>query len=292
MKIKFQGFLFESSNSIPLVWDLAFPQGEKAYHYRRDRFLKIDWNGDSDFLLGAVITPKGQKHFTERTETCTGESVLACLTPENELVDFNCFVMHKRTHRGIYQYYYGSLPLLSFIGEVCTMFKDRRNEYVQENPKRCGINNLKNTDLSGTPCYRQETFNDLVAALRSIKRVDIKGCEIQDADEAVFSQDLAGAIKQRNESYLFVRNTPPGRIFGLLQGNTGAKRMRVTGMDSDGLERYFELRNNLDDFGVEDYDRVVGTISTSVTKLTDMGVIQLLLAKARASTFVNSDDSI
>jgi hypothetical protein len=185
-RIKFQGFELGILGS-SITWNeyiaqLANKNGQVFFYKSFDRIICLDLTNNPEYILGLFVTIKDLKRFCEYWEA-NGQFELNTreLEDGSKMAEFNFFVMNRRTHKGVYQFYYSSCSLQRFLGYLKSVFlalKKRHIEEIQSGSfdkatilKKMAA--LTNTDLKAELLVRPETFDELLKEFDYIKDMKI-----------------------------------------------------------------------------------------------------------------------
>lgn len=275
MKIRLLGLDFQPGKGITLA-DLFAHIGSKQETSLRfhgyDRLLYIE--EIDKYHVGLLITTKDQKKFLELTRQSGDVQIYSRdVSTGAQLADFNFFLIHKSTGRGIYQYYHNSCALNPFA-YLCKKHYDELKQLKinlalesLSSPTERTKNNIKK-QYSGTLKWEQivrpEAFEALINTLSKIHSFSISMSTLSQ-EEKVF-RPLSLQAKKVTHEFKFSDNSMASAIgdnicslISKLTPDSG----RVEGIDSDGFEQIIKLTNNPDSFGEFDYDDVAEKMNFS-----------------------------
>lgn len=280
MKIRLLGLDFQPGSAISLAElfaDMAAKQGSAIPFHGYDRFFYVQ--EVRDYHAGLLITTKDQKKFLELTQHADNIKIEPRdVTAGSQLADFNFFLFHKQTGRGIYQYYHNSCALNPF-GLLCKKYYDdlraaaiqREIDALPAHAKvaaheraKAKIRKKYAASLKWEQIIRPAAFEALVGSLEKINSFTLTMSTLSQ-EEPLF-RPLAREAKKVVREFRFGDD---GALDIIKTGicNAIAKlapaAAKVTGVDRDGLEQIIKLSNNPDSFGEFEYDDIAGQMSFS-----------------------------
>ncbi len=290
MKVKLFGIELRTGNGISLADFFSYlassPQSSIEYN-GHPRFLYVSESGD--YHLGLLISTKDQKKFLELSQSGGDVEIVARDVSEgSQLADFNFFLIHKKTGRGIYQHYHHSCSANQF-GYLA------RKHYEEFKTKRVasetGVNSseteLKSArkkyagTLEWTQMVRPETFDALVSHLSQIRSFDFKFSTISDK-EPVF-RPLSNIAKSVTQTFRFTKTVSINNVANAIKQALkmfNIDRGRIDGMDSDGIAQVIFLECNLDSFGEFEFDAIADKMKKFLPKEFSKSWFMLEILKA------------
>ena len=142
MKVRFLGFNLDNQcKSISLeefIVHMITPKGVKLNISEYDRYMFFDKDSNDKYYLGLLVTVKDQKSFCKLV-TEDGKMVvhISEVDSNENLMDFNFFVINKETGSGMYQYYHQSCSLNSFGYFITKKFHNYKNEKIESELPIC-----------------------------------------------------------------------------------------------------------------------------------------------------------
>jgi hypothetical protein len=281
MKIRLLGLDFQPGPGISLgelFADMAARQGSAIHFQGYERLLYVE--EVRDYYVGLLITTKDQKKFLELTQHADTVKITARdVTAGAQLADFNFFLFHKQTGRGIYQYYHNSCALNPFgllckkyyddlrhaaiareIDALAVSMRDARVSAIER--ARGKIRKKYQTSLKWLQIIRPEAFDALIRDLQKINSFSITMSTLSQ-EEPLF-RPLALQARKVVHEFKF---SDDGVVDTIKNGirNTLAKvaptAAKVVGVDHHGMEQIIKLANNPDSFGEFEYDEVAGRMN-------------------------------
>ncbi len=299
MYIKFQGFELTIEGRA-ISWDdliewLQRSAGTIAHHSGFDRILCLDQTTNPTYILGLFVTIKNNKRFTEIRQT-HGQFELTArdLTANTRFADFNFFIIHKVSRKGIYQFYHQSCSLAQFLHFLDAKFLDIKTNRLRRarEQDRQGLDatpttrQLEAARLISQFTVRKDTFDKLVAEFAAIKQMkfDIVGYLDQ---ETIFSP-LRAVAKKRTERILFKKGMRDNIVNGIRQTahKQEVRNVSVTGTTGGGFETTIRLMENLQDFGHHDYEQLTEQFVVELPRFTQSRLIELLLLAAQENQHI------
>lgn len=301
MNIKFQGFelsvLRGSIDFDDLVAWLQSNSGKMIRFAPFDRMLCLDIEEDSEYYLGLFVSIKDQKRFCEiREQNGTFELVSKDLDEGASIADFNFFVIHKETKRGIYQYYHQSCSLRQFLSYLERQFLNLKRKSIKENYRDNTINDeernfirerIAASQFRSNLLMRSEEFDKLLDELSSIKEIkfDVATYEANDR----WFMPLTQAAKKRTERVIFRRN-----LLGMVKKSIRefvrqdvVNNVSVKGISSEtGIETTIKMFNNMADFGLFDYDELTEHFAVEIRDFTSSRILELVRTAAEDNSHI------
>jgi hypothetical protein len=248
--------------------------------------------------LGVLITIKDAKRFCKMQQAGPKYTISAHeLEKGTSMVDFNFFAIYEPTGRGLYQHYH----LSSHVSTFCEFLKQRydalKRQKIQDAiEKRTdvpeGVANQAAAkqfahSLRFTIMCRQESLERCIAQLERVKNMEFEYTSLEFQNDPL--TPLTKVAKKRVEKFVFGRTNVDVTKAAVLQfvGKKLSERIRVHGVDPNGVEQVYKLQNDYDTFAEEEYDDVVKTIEMNsdnmVESLMTSPVIEKLLKIANGA---------
>lgn len=251
MKVRLFGFHLVQG-SVPLPWDdfhshlgTIFPT--EIAHRGSQQILCFSNEPIDGFLPGLLVTARDQKLFSELVkEGAVQKLSMRPLQGGARLADFNFFVIHAATHRGIYQHYHKSCSLDDFFALLESQFEIRKT--------RAGLGTNEDCSLTGTPHFMRGEFEALLRELDGINGMTFSASTLV-SNEPRF-RTMKDAISVVTEKVTFKQGFLSQKITGILDlsRNKSVKRLRVRGMRPGEIEAIITPRKNKSAFGEFDFD--------------------------------------
>lgn len=273
MKAQILGFWWDFNESLglsDLFRYLKVREGsaEEYKNYRRHLFL----GETAKYHTGLFLTEKSNKRFCELNgqEHAPLKISVREVAKGTSLIDFNFFVVHKKTVRGLYQHYHNSCHPTVFsrycAGQFGSMCEDEiAREVVAKGGS--GISSRERQIIEekyGGPMrweilVRPQKFEQIVNSLASISGFEFNLATVKAEKEHRYRsfRDISQRIRH---CVSFSRDTTVARrakeILAFVKNNKGIGDAAVKGVDESGLERMFSLYDNPDSFGTYEFDRL------------------------------------
>lgn len=297
MHVRLLGFSFKSEGAgLSLETFANYLQAQRgASHdlgaHKRLLFVNPDYN--KTYYVGLLVTVKDQKTYCELVESGGKLTVKVNeLDAASNLMDFNFFVINRKSGLGLYQYYHQSCSLNSFGYYCASRFSDHRkavidNAMEQSSPDELTVAKEKlirkkhNARLRWEILVRKEKLKDLIEELERVKAFEYSFASLT-VDEPKF-KPLESHVRKESKRISFKVGSPVGKIASVLSGFVSSSDIesgKVIGTDVDGIDRVLRITDNPDNFGEYSYDDIAPRInSLNIEKFEESWVIQELLAK-------------
>jgi len=268
MKAQLLGFVWTMGKGITVAEffaHLATLKGKPERFSEHDRLLYVGTRGD--YHVGLFLKLKDQRRSAEIARSGTAFRVTVRELEEGtNLIDFNFFILHKQTGRGVYQHYHQSCSLNQF-GIFCSNHYDELKKskiataHAANGPSLPSEDQKKRADrafkgsLTWENMVRKEALSKLLRELDRIKFFDFTLTTIEDNDALV--RPLKAYAKKNRRIVRFGSNGSGliPAIVGIAQ-RSGITGGRVGGVDAENRERVFRLIENPDTFGEYEYDEL------------------------------------
>lgn len=243
---------------------------------------------DSKYYLGLLITIKDQKKFCELVEQ-HGKVVVKVndLNDGSSLMDFNFFVINKKTGIGLYQYYHQSCSVNSFgylINQRYQELIDSTIKHIKSTDKSKNEQSLRKKyrgRLIWEVLVKKENLKDLLDELTKIKSLECNFATLT-VKEDEFAP-LSGHVKKLKTKISFFNDSSPSYLAEAIAKIINKEKIeegRIVGEDFEGIERILRIANNPDNFGEYNYDDIAAKINLlDVSKFEESWVIKELLSK-------------
>lgn len=297
MKVSFIGFSFEVNPLINMMDFLSFlsdNSGKKHKLNFHDRQLFFDNTSNDEYLLGLLITIKDQKTFCELSGD--GDSlkiIVNDVAKDKSIMDFNFFVLNKKSGIGMYQYYHQSCSFNQFGYIASRFYKELRQSKMQSEidtlkrqklPKIDEEKNIKtlkkkyNFSMKFQIILRTEKLEDILNEFEKIKSFEFDYAEII-PQERGYTQ-LKGFVKKERIKLNFIDASVKGLSSAIVSSLADSKLSngRISVEDNNDNERSIDILNNPDKFGEYEYEDVTQKLnSITLDNFKDCWVIKELL---------------
>jgi hypothetical protein len=298
-EIRFQGFEVGILGRA-ITWEeylahLATKNGSLFKYKSFDRIICLDVTSNASYIYGLFVTIKDLKRFCEYREA-DGQFALSAreLEDGSRMAEFNFFIIHKKTHRGIYQFYYSSCSLQRFLGLLTTEFFALRKYYISELTSNSTgeikreIAALRSTELKTEILVRHETFDALLKDFDYIKEMKVN-VTTYDADSSKYVA-FKDHIKKRTEHFIFKK----GGIVSDLRSKISnlahqpeIDDLKVRGVSLENNAEYtIGIFKNITDFGRYKYNDLTEHFDINPNTFMKSQVIELLLGAAKEHNYI------
>jgi hypothetical protein len=296
MKVRFIGFSFSIDKTTLNLDDYInymITKREIGHDLgEHKRYIFFNTTHSNSYYVGLLLTVKDQKTFCELVEN-SGKFVVKVneLDANSDLMDFNFFVIHKKTGLGMYQYYHQSCSTNLFGQFNNRLYSDYRDTIVNkeilelsDNKKRDSEEKIKKKYkgyLKWEILVRKENLKSLIEELAQVKSFEYRFLTLV-AIEPEFKPLENYLTKERTKLY-FSSDSPIKSLAESIVNFVTRRNIdsgKVIGKDIDGVDRVLRISNNPDNFGEYEYDDIATKInSLDVEKFEDSWVIRELLDK-------------
>jgi hypothetical protein len=283
MKANILGFWWEVGDAIPLADLFAYLKGIDEEKYAgHNRLLFI---GETDkYHTGLFLTSKTHKKFCELKKSGQTHKINVRKAEAGaSLIDFNFFLVHKLTGRGLYQFYHHSCHPKVFTRFCVRQFGALRDERRAAEIVAAGGDSLSDRardrierkyeqPIQWQMLVRREKFAAIVKQLQSIGGFEFYLNSVEAEKEKRFS-GFRGISQRIRHRVTFSRDVSPTQrakaILNFVKGNSELGNAAVDGKDSDGLDKVIALHDNPDSFGNYDFDKLAENMDFEPEKFED-----------------------
>lgn len=301
MKVKYLGFKFNTGKNIKLEDFLAymvqFDDTERKFNGKERLFFYLKPDSD-DYYKGLFITIKDHKKFCElKQDEDKYKVIVNDIGDDSKLMDFNFFIVNKKSGYGLYQYYHNSTSVHQFTS-FCKKFfnelqKDLKDSDIQNLEKPTEKNKKKTRAkykhvLTSNILVKKENLPQLLNKVKEVKRFEyyISSFSLVE-DLYVPSKNQVEKVYQR---IYYGENTLIEQIrSGIIDAvdKYGVSKGKIRGKDDDGKELIFEIYNTPDYFGEENFDLLVAKlIDQDIYDLNNNPIINNLLSLAKNNSMI------
>lgn len=268
-KVTFQGFEL-TPPSTSSIEDLLEYIGSHGTDASFQGYGRIFYLGESTtHHLGLVLTAKNQKRFLELTRGTGKKRSIKVRTvgAENDLVEFNYFILNKSTGKGLYQHYHQSMSMTSFLMLLKSKHEQHKDARIKAKLK--GKKGLSEADekrikrkfagrLKAEPIIRGDVLEELLGEMKELKAFtfDISVQYPQKpgyaplrkvVEKETVRAKFRGGISEENKIAAIVKSWTEGDM----------DKARVEAVDENGVPRNIKIEyDNLDVFKILDFDEV------------------------------------
>jgi hypothetical protein len=242
-----------------------------------------------NYYAGLFVTNRDQRKLTELGQAAKGKFKITVSTLKNKLVDVNLWLIHKKTGKGLYQYYHRSCTLSQF-GTFLAMQYDAQSEKLEReelagastDAARKAVKKKYSGTLEAAVMVRKERLKQLMEELKQINAFEFDLVEIS-VKEPTFTQ-VSGMVSSERHTIRFDRKVSVvSKIRSAISEairERGIATGRVLGKDARNLDRILKIVDTPDTFGRYDYDAVATDASFDVDALEASPFLQEMIAVA------------
>lgn len=281
MQANLMGFIWSLGTGITLEEffnHLATLNGKPEKFGEYDRLLSVGTRGD--YYVGLFLKIKDQRRSPEITNAGGKFTIsVRSLAEGTNLVDFNFFIINKKTQRGMYQYYHQSCSLNQFCIFCAQQYEGLKESKIEAALAGVGGDAASTADkkrikkaykgsLSYENMVRSETLQALLDELEQIKYFDFTLAAIDDND-ALLTPLRPYAKKQRR--IVRFKATQVGVVNAIVNivKAKGIRVGRVGGVDAEKREHVYRLIENPDKFAEFEYDEIADETILNVAKVEE-----------------------
>lgn len=298
MKVKYLGFEISTEKNLITISDfiennLVFDMSDIL-----ERNVLIDCS-HSDYYKGLILTVKDQKAFCKLQGNVGDlEITVENLSGGDQLIEFNFFVINKKTGKGLYQFYYQSTSLAKFKEILKRKFLSYRAILIQSEydsnitlGKSDGVSkrnaNKKYLDkISLSLLVKPQTLSQLLQKCKQIKSFEVEFSTY----EYIRKHGLpmpAHATKLKQKVY-FDKDTKVKELAASIVSFVGTENP-VSGtimvLDEFGQEMPYKLMDTPDLFHEEEFDDLVQKLnSVKVGSFANSAVLDEMISICQTNT--------
>jgi len=196
------------------------------------------------------------------------------LERNSRMADFNFFVLHKETRRGLYQHYFHSTATTYFCNFCRQKYNSLRIKKIEAEIAAMGgekaISKKDKKEIyqkykgmfSFSILMKPENFKTYVKLMKSIKDFSIEFSSIEDNEKTFLP--AAECSKRVSHKFVFSESSTMDIIKDKIietMDVAGTKKAQVHGVGESGEEVVYKLFNDYNSFEEMDYDDIIGSIS-------------------------------
>lgn len=280
MIVRSYGISIEQGNAAVSISDLfeslEQTSGQLNPLFNSPRLIFVSTTQDADFYTGLVVTVKDQKTFCELV---AGTLTINVVQLQNNMMEFNFFVVNKTNGLGIYQHYHQSCSPGSFaqyLKERYRVLTDQsRNAALQsattggvlrrKDEKRIRSEHSGSLKL-GTLVHRQS----LATVLSAFHRIKAFEYELAEVESPVTAGVPVASYAVREYKRFTFGETPVRAVARAIQstvdtlGITKGHVNVVDVIDDEEVPMSVKLSNIPENFGEHDFDQIAGQLNDMV----------------------------
>lgn len=291
MRVRLHGFDL-SLGAIDLDDFLLHLKSLKGNEHKFRGDYRLLYTGEhGHYHLGLLLSAKEQRRFCELTGSQGNFKVTVReLRKHNRFVDFNFFIVHKKTARGMFQHYRGSCGLSSFGFLLRKHYNDirdlRKNAELQaadgkqdEDAIKKAIRAKYKDTLVCTPMYRQEDFEHILRQLTKIRSFSFDMTTLTKRE--AWLTPATNFIERERHTVTFSRDGGLKNIVNAI--STAIKKDEVNEISVIGLDPTTEefctyrLFKNLDSFAQYEFDTIADNSTLNLENVEQSPFFQQML---------------
>jgi hypothetical protein len=296
MKVRIFGFQWQTGNGITLE---DFCNHLQSISGQENSGKMIALDAKDGYWAGVLLTIKDMKAYCQMKRKGGGFKIMPQkLDDDSRMADFNYFIIHPQTGRGLYQHYHQSPVANTFCNFCRRRYNAFRDEKIGGEIEAAGGDNISNSDykkirskykgyFSFQTLLRQEDFLKCVSAMKSVKNFAFELATITD-EEKLFTPASEYA-KRCSHKVFFGEDTLVSNVKNGIAGTVekfGLKRATVHGQDEYGQDTVYKLLNDYATYEEFEYDDIIGSVELDSENLKQsvcdsMLVEELLKVAAR-----------
>ena len=262
--------------------------------YPRDIYVKAD----GVYIFGLVVTIKDQRKYCELVVQSGGNQIIDVknLAQNSKLMEFNFFVIDKKTGAGVFQHYHNSLSLSGLGYFFATTFGNLNKATIDAeiNKLPIALQSKKNVEaikkskrdrLNFKIAIRKEGLRELLEELKTIKSFEYEFATLGVVEKEM--RQLSGAVKKKNTKLIFNAGTSSSSIASKIASSVeslGLTKGSIVGKDGADLESVIRLIDNVGRFSEFDYDDSLQKIaSLNINDFDNCWVIEQLRSTLRSN---------
>jgi hypothetical protein len=267
MKVRVQGFTWELEGKPDATAFLTILEKIGPHYDEHDRILALTQR--DGYWVGVLLTIRDQETICllQQEGPRNFRVVTEALRANRKLVDFNFFLIHSDTARGLYMYYRGSSPLNTFCLVAKRLYDKMRREdrdaaiaATSDRKLQREIRGAYKHSLSYTRLLKKGSFDQLLSRLRSVRSFEVAFSALE-VDDTTF-RSLADRAKTIRQGFLFAekrKHLPQLReaIRKFINSHDDIESAKVFGTDPEGNSETVDLVENAETLATFDYDQLV-----------------------------------
>ena len=278
---------------VALFQELKQRQGQEQEFGDYNRLIFVD--EVTKYHIGLILTAKDYRHFCEMHREGSGFRInVHEVADGTNLIDFNFFVIHKLTGRGLYQYYHNSCHpnvFSRFCSRVVSSLREggmnaavsaAGGDDIDANAKR-RIERQYRGRMEWQLLVRREAFEVLIRKFQHIGNFELDFGTIEPEQERLFG-GLQGVWHRLRHRVSFRRSATlverAKAIIDFVHDNSAISFAAVHGKDEDGLDATLRLARNPDSFAHYDFDEMARHMTVDPTTFKDSPLMKRLLKHA------------
>lgn len=236
------------------------------------RIFYIDDHSDKDFFRGLVVTIRDQNAFCKWVQSGTGNFKIKVenLKKAEKIMDFNLFVIRKKTGLGIYQYYHRSCSTNTFLSYLRRKYRALSDDHMENalaalgnapELKKRAVRKKYRKPLDAGLLIRTESLEKVLEHYQSVKSFSFELISLQAKREA--AGPLEPVARKVRQTISFIPDATKKKIasaIGDVMSRINPRSARVAVTDDDDEALSLKILNIPENFGEADYDDVAAEL--------------------------------
>ncbi len=295
MKVVIQGFSFQPGKIISkneyLDYLASCDEGDFEFANKRRIFRFLD-SGNPSYWAGVLISFKDHKTFCALKDST--RIIIHEAGNDEQLMDFNYFVINKKSFRGLYQTYFHSCSLNQFGIFLKQRYNTQREEKILTEIESKSFPNSVSKEKAKSkleydfgafrisPEVKEESFQNLIDELDEISSFEYSLHTVQISEDTY--TPLKEFAKKTDYRTVFSRDVNLASLVRGIQNfvaTRGILKGRVIGYDPEGLQKKIDILENPDFLAEHEFDDVTRNIEgLEIGNLSNNWVVNELLSVA------------
>jgi len=272
MKVRVYGFEWQMGSGIPIT---EFCSYLKILPGPPETNKIITFCDLGDYMGGLLISIKNMKAYCQMKVDGGSFTVSPQKLEDNEsIADFNYFIIHKETHKGLYQHYHHSLATTSFCNFCRSNYNKLRSSTIYKEIEEAGgkdsLTKRQKKEIydkyKGTFSYsillKPDNFTQYVKQMKNIKDFSVEFSSISDQEKAFLpASELS---KRVSHKFIFseesIVDTIKEKILETLD-ISDTKKANVTGSDIYGEKVSYKMFKDYASFDEFDYNDIIDNVA-------------------------------
>jgi len=279
MKVRILGFEWITSKGITVSEFCNYLESISGREFSKRVIAVTKKDG---FWVGILLSIKDMKAYCEMRDEKGGFSISPKeLDRSTHIADFNFFIIHPETGRGLYQHYHNSPAINTFCFFNKQRYDELKSKIIENEWRGSGSGDeekklaiMKNYEgsLRYSLPMTEKDFQQCVSGLKKINHIVYEYSYFTE-QERLFSP-VGTYAKRMTHKVVFPKSkkvlTPQflndikDAITEMIPNLKGA---RLKGVDPEGHEAVYKLINDYDPFAEFDYEDVIRTVKIDSTNL-------------------------
>src|SRR6266540_2357424 len=270
MKVRILGFQWQMGKGITLE-DFCNHLQSISGQEKNGKLIALD--AKDGYWAGVLLTIKDMKAYCQMKRMEKGFKIAPQkLDDDSRIADFNYFIIHPQTGRGLYQHYHQSPVANTFCNFCRRRYNAFRDERIAAELAAAGGDDITNSDYKKIRAkykgyfgfetlLRQEDFIKCVSAMNNVKNFAFELATITD-EEKLFTPASEYASRCSHKVF-FGGDTLMSNVKQSIAGTVekfGLKRATVHGQDEHGQDTVYKLVHDYATYEEFEYDDIIGSV--------------------------------